>query len=41
MHFKTVHVNTGWMSTADAAGNGYIKEEDYVGLMRDHGFRVG
>ena len=40
MHFKTIHVNNSWMSTADSHGFGYIKEEDYVKLMEAHGFRV-
>jgi len=40
MHFKTVHVNTSWMTTADETGNGYIKESDYVKLLENHGFQV-
>jgi len=40
MHFKTTHVNTSWMTTADETGNGYIKESDYVQLLESHGFQV-
>jgi len=40
MHFKTTHVNTSWMTTADETGNGYIKESDYVQLLENHGFQV-
>jgi len=40
MHFKTVHVNNSWMSTADSNGLGFIEEGDYVKLMESHGFRV-
>ena len=40
MHFKTVHVNNSWMSTADSNGFGYVEQGDYVKLMENHGFRV-
>ena len=41
MHFKTVNVNHGWMSTVDEkTGYGNIKREDFVKLLESHGFRV-
>ena len=41
MHFKTVNVNHGWMSTVDErTGYGNIKMEDFVKLMENNGFRV-
>ena len=41
MHFKTVNVNHGWMSTVDEkTGYGNIKREDFVKLLETHGFRV-
>ena len=41
MHFKTVNVNHGWMSTVDEkTGYGNIKREDFVRLLESHGFRV-
>ena len=41
MHFKTVNVNHGWMSTVDEkTGYGNIKREDFVRLMESHGFSV-
>ena len=41
MHFKTVNVNHGWMSTVDEkTGYGNIEREDFVKLLESHGFRV-
>ena len=41
MHFKTVNVNYGWMSTVDQkSGYGNIEKGDFVKLLESHGFRV-
>ena len=41
MHFGTVNVNHGWMSTVDEkTGYGNIEREDFVKLLESHGFRV-
>ena len=41
MHFGTVNLNHGWMSTVDEkTGYGNIEREDFVKLLEGHGFRV-
>ena len=41
MHFGTVNVNHGWMSTVDEkTGFGNIDKEDFVKLLESQGFRV-
>ena len=40
LHYSTVHVNNGWMSTVDEYGFGNIIEGDLVRLMENKGFRV-
>ena len=40
LHYSTVHVNNGWMSTVDENGFGNIIERDLVGLLETMGFRV-
>ena len=41
MHFGTVNLNHGWMSTVDEkTGYGNIEREDFVKLLESHGFRV-
>ena len=41
MHFGTVNLNHGWMSTVDEkTGHGNIEKEDFVKLLESQGFRV-
>ena len=41
MHFGTVNLNHGWMSTVDEkTGYGNIEKEDFVKLLESHGFRA-
>ena len=41
MHFGTVNVNHGWMTTVDEkTGYGNIRREDFVKLLESHGFKV-
>ena len=41
MHFGTVNLNHGWMSTVDEkTGYGNIEREDFVKLLESHGFSV-